>query len=212
MAILALNHVSYQVGDQLIVHDINLGIEAGAFLTLTGPSGCGKSTLLKLIASLLTPTAGEIIFAGEKQSDYDLPTYRQQVSYCFQQPTLFDQTVRDNLQFPFKIRHQPVNEQRVADYLRLVDLPLDFLDKKIIDLSGGERQRVALIRNLLFPPQILLLDEVTAGLDSRSKGIVQDLILKLAHDQVTMLQVTHDSDELAAAKKIIYMEQGELKS
>lgn len=208
MAILTLKDVSYTVNQQQIIPDFNLTVAANDFLTITGPSGCGKSTILKLIASLATPTSGEIIFAGKNQRDYERPLYRQQVSYCFQQPTLFDQTVRDNLQLPFQIRGQDFDQKRVTNYLELVDLPTDFLDKKITDLSGGERQRVALIRNLIFPPKILLLDEVTAGLDSRSKAIVQDLIRQLTQDKITLIQVTHDSDELKTAPHIIRMQQG----
>lgn len=208
MAILTLKDVSYTVNQQQIIPDFNLTVAANDLLTITGPSGCGKSTILKLIASLATPTSGEIIFAGKNQRDYERPLYRQQVSYCFQQPTLFDQTVRDNLQLPFQIRGQDFDQKRVTNYLELVDLPTDFLDKKITDLSGGERQRVALIRNLIFPPKILLLDEVTAGLDSRSKAIVQDLIRQLTQDKITLIQVTHDSDELKTAPHIIRMQQG----
>lgn len=208
MAILTLKDVSYTVNQQQIIPDFNLTVAANDLLTITGPSGCGKSTILKLIASLATPTSGEIIFAGKNQRDYERPLYRQQVSYCFQQPTLFDQTVRDNLQLPFQIRGQDFDQKRVTNYLELVDLPTDFLDKKITDLSGGERQRVALIRNLIFPPKILLLDEVTAGLDSRSKAIVQDLIRQLTQDKITLIQVTHDSDELKTAPHIIRIQQG----
>ncbi|WP_125766945.1 ABC transporter ATP-binding protein [Lapidilactobacillus wuchangensis] len=208
MAILTLKNVSYTVDQQQIIPDLNLTVAANDFLTITGPSGCGKSTLLKLIASLATPTSGEIIFAGKNQLDYERPLYRQQVSYCFQQPTLFDQTVRDNLQLPFEIRQQDFDQARVTNYLELVALPANFIDKKITDLSGGERQRVALIRNLIFPPKILLLDEVTAGLDSRSKEIVQDLIRQLTQDKITLIQVTHDSDELKTAANIIHMKQG----
>ncbi|MCH4056579.1 MAG: ATP-binding cassette domain-containing protein [Lactobacillaceae bacterium] len=208
MAILTLTHVSYLANQQLIIPDLNLTVAANDFLTITGPSGSGKSTLLKLIASLATPSSGEIIFAGKNQRDYNLPKYRQQVSYCFQQPTLFGQTVRDNLQFPFQIRNQTFDQGLVTNYLELVDLPVAFLDKKITDLSGGERQRVALIRNLIFPPTILLLDEVTAGLDRRSKEIVQDLIRQLSKNKLTLIQVTHDSDELRIAENLLQMQAG----
>ncbi|WP_261806531.1 ABC transporter ATP-binding protein [Lapidilactobacillus luobeiensis] len=211
MGIIELQNVSYADGDQTIIHHVDLSVTAGDFLTISGPSGCGKSTLLKLIASLISPTSGTISFNGKNQNDYDYPTYRQQVSYCFQQPTLFDTSVLDNLSLPFQIRGVPFDENKISALLQLVDLPLTFLDKKIIDLSGGEKQRVALIRNLVFPPQVLLLDEVTVGLDTRSKTIVQALIKNVQHQATTLIQVTHDETEIAAAAHLIEMRQGALQ-
>ncbi|WP_461219334.1 ABC transporter ATP-binding protein [Lapidilactobacillus salsurivasis] len=210
MSIIELQNVSYADGDQTIIHHVDLSVSAGDSLTISGPSGCGKSTLLKLIASLISPTSGTISFNGKNQTTYDYPTYRQQVSYCFQQPTLFDNSVRDNLKLPFQIRSVPFDEARISALLELVDLPLTFLDKKVIDLSGGEKQRIALIRNLVFPPQVLLLDEVTVGLDTRSKTIVQALIKNVQEQTTTVIQVTHDETEIAAATHLIEMRQGAL--
>lgn len=84
----------------------------------------------------------------------------------------------------------------------------DYLDKKITALSGGEKQRVALIRNLLFRPEVLLLDEVTTGLDETSKAIVHQLIAQVQQEGSTILQVTHDQEELAASHKLLQMEKG----
>ena len=93
--------------------------------------------------------------------------YRRASSYCFQQPTLFGETVADNLAFPYQIRKQVMDTKRVVTALNNVGLSERTLHQPIIELSGGERQRVALIRNILFLPKVLLLDEVTAGLDER---------------------------------------------
>lgn len=130
------------------------------------------------------------------------------MSYCFQQPTLFDETVRDNLSLPFAIRKQDFDEKRAQEALKQVDLPADYLDKKITTLSGGEKQRVALIRNLLFRPEVLLLDEVTTGLDEESKQIVHQLIARVHQEGTTIVQVTHDQEELAASKQLLHMEKG----
>jgi putative ABC transport system ATP-binding protein len=89
-----------------------------------------------------------------------------------------------------------------------VALPADYLDKKITTLSGGEKQRVALIRNLLFRPEVLLLDEVTTGLDEESKEIVHQLIARVHQEGTTIVQVTHDQEELAASKQLLHMEKG----
>lgn len=130
------------------------------------------------------------------------------MSYCFQQPTLFDETVKDNLALPFAIRKQDFAEKQVQEALKQVDLPADYLDKKITTLSGGEKQRVALIRNLLFRPELLLLDEVTTGLDEESKQIVHQLIARVHQEGTTIVQVTHDQEELAASKQLLHMEKG----
>lgn len=207
---LELIQVTYQDQEQLIVAPLDLVVPQGAFLTLVGPSGSGKSTVLKLIASLLTPSKGEILFESKPQSTYDYTTYRQAVSYCFQQPTLFGKTVRDNLEFPYIVRDQKPEEQQMIQALAKVDLAPSYLDKKITQLSGGERQRVALIRNVLFPPKVLLLDEVTVGLDEESKKIVQQLIRELSEQNITIIQVTHDQSEIEAAKQIIELKGGKL--
>lgn len=195
MALIELKQVSYRAGDQEILQDVSFAVEEGDYLTLTGPSGSGKSTTLKLIAGLISPNKGEIFYKGQNLDSLDLVHYRRQVSYCFQQPTLFDETVKDNLALPFAIRKQ-------------VDLPADYLDKKITTLSGGEKQRVALIRNLLFRPELLLLDEVTTGLDEESKQIVHQLIARVHQEGTTIVQVTHDQEELAASKQLLHMEKG----
>lgn len=207
-SLLTIQQLSYQVGEQKILSNINLNVDAGDWLIISGPSGGGKSSLLKVIASLQTPTAGTIFYQGKAQDSYEVTTYRQDVSYCFQNPTLFGETVYDNLLFPFTVRHLPFDQTKVEECLKLVALKTDFLHKNINDLSGGERQRVALLRNLLFLPKILLLDEVTVGLDNENKQIVQNLLEKIHQQGVTLLQITHDDSELAQNKKIIWIQNG----
>lgn len=208
MALIELKQVAYRAGDQEILQAVSFAVEEGDYLTLTGPSGSGKSTTLKLIAGLISPNKGEIFYKGQNLDNLDLVQYRRQVSYCFQQPTLFDETVRDNLSLPFAIRKQAFDEKRAQEALKQVDLPADYLDKKITTLSGGEKQRVALIRNLLFRPEVLLLDEVTTGLDEESKQIVHQLIARVHQEGTTIVQVTHDQEELAASKQLLHMEKG----
>ncbi len=134
-------------------------------------------------------------------------SYRMQVSYCFQQPTLFGETVRDNFVFPYEVRKQAFQESHVLTLLEQVELPKSYLDKKITELSGGEKQRVALIRNVIFLPEVLLLDEVTAGLDEKSKRIVNQWLLRLNQEQnITLIRVTHDTEEITQStvvKKIV---------
>lgn len=211
MSILSLTDISYQVEQRQILNKVNLEVQAGDFLTLTGPSGGGKSTLLKIIASLISPNEGEIIFQGQSQSDYEITTYRQLVSYCFQQPSLFGQTVADNLQFPFVIRNEASSQVQIEQALTKVNLPTSYLNKNITELSGGEKQRVALLRNTMFLPKILLLDEVTVGLDARSIEIVHQFIKQLWQEAgLTIIQITHNQAELSQAAKVLWLEEGSL--
>ena len=189
-SLISLEKVNYQIADQHILHDVDWQIPAGAHITLTGPSGGGKSTLLRIIAAMISKTSGTLIFDGQPIESYDPIMYRRQVSYCFQQPTLFGETVADNLAFPSeRTLHQP-----------------------IIELSGGERQRVALIRNILFLPKVLLLDEVTAGLDENNKQIVHAWLRQLnEQDHVTTIMITHDATEIAAADQLAKVIAGRLE-
>lgn len=209
--IFSLHQVNLTISNKPILQNIELLVPTGAYLTLTGPSGSGKSTLLRVLATLLTPTSGTITFNGKPQADYPKTDYRKLVSYCFQQPSLFGDTVQDNLAFPFMIRKLDFDENRANQALQSVDLPESMLTAKITSLSGGEKQRVALIRNLLFPPQVLLLDEVTTGLDPDTKAIVHQLIETYHHQGITVIAVTHDETEVAKASTLLRLVAGRLE-
>lgn len=208
MKIIEVKHLAYAVKGKQILRDVNFKVEENDFLTIIGPSGSGKSTTLKLIASLITPTSGQILYSGKDIAEIEPINYRREVSYCFQQPSLFGNTVKDNLAFPYQIRDQKIDRDHLVTLLSEVDLSENFLDKDINSLSGGEKQRVALIRNIVFLPKVLLLDEVTTGLDYDSKNIVHNLIKSVYKQGVTILQVTHDQSEIQAANKIVRIEKG----
>ncbi|MCT0475943.1 ABC transporter ATP-binding protein [Lactococcus cremoris] len=211
-SLISLEKVNYQIADQHILHDVDWQIPAGAHITLTGPSGGGKSTLLRIIAAMISKTSGTLIFDGQPIESYDPIMYRRQVSYCFQQPTLFGETVADNLAFPYQIRKQVMDTQRVVTALNNVGLSERTLHQPIIELSGSERQRVALIRNILFLPKVLLLDEVTAGLDENNKQIVHAWLRQLnEQDHVTTIMITHDATEIAAADQLAKVIAGRLE-
>lgn len=179
-----LDNVGFQADGVTILNEMSFQLRAGEFKLITGPSGCGKSTLLKIIASLLSPTAGSIFFAGKNINDLTPETYRQQVSYCAQTPALFGDSVYDNLVFPWQIRHQqPDPNALVADLLRF-GLAENTLEKSINELSGGEKQRVSLIRNLQFLPQVLLLDEITSALDESNKKNVNEIIHRYTTEKI----------------------------
>lgn len=208
--ILKASQIGYQTEKQTILKEIDLSVYSDSFLTLTGVSGGGKSTFLKILASLVSPTTGKITFHGEDVETLEPTSYRQKVSYAFQQPVLFGENVYDNLRFPFDIRKEVISETQMVALLEEVELTAAFLSKQVTELSGGEKQRVALLRNLMFQPEILLLDEVTVGLDEESKRVVNQLIKKKNEEGVAIIRVTHDSDELQQSQKIMYITGGEL--
>ena len=132
--LLQLQNVGYLAGDAKILNNINFSLRAGEFKLITGPSGCGKSTLLKIVASLISPTSGTLLFEGEDVSTLKPEIYRQQVSYCAQTPTLFGDTVYDNLIFPWQIRNQQPDPAIFLDFLERFALPDTILTKNIAAL------------------------------------------------------------------------------
>lgn len=209
--LLELKNLYFKANDKSILTDISLTIDSGDFITISGPSGSGKSTLLKLIANMIPISSGDILFNHQPINQY-LPTdYRKEVSYFFQSPVLFGKTVRDNLVFPYDIRQLPFNEERALFLLKSVNLKSADLTRTIDSLSGGEKQRVAFVRNLLFLPKILLLDEVTSALDQENKDILHKIIKDLNEEQnITILWVTHNQDEFNLSSKHITLVNGEL--
>lgn len=211
-SILEVKHLSFSVGEKEILKDISFKIQKGDFLTIKGPSGSGKSTLLKLLAAIMNPSTGEIIYKGKPLSEYEITDYRKEVSYTFQNAALFGTTVADNLMFPYEIRNEPFDRDRAIALLDKVMLSKQYLDQKITELSGGEKQRVALIRNVLFTPEVLLLDEVTSALDAENRKVISDAILGLNRENnITVLWVTHNTDEINDAAKTIEMKAGRLE-
>lgn len=210
MKIFELEHLGLASPEKIMLEDVSLSVEAGAHLTITGPSGSGKSSLLKLLAALVSPSSGRIVYQGRDLEDLDPVAYRREVSYCFQQPLLFGQTVRDNMAFPFEIRQLPFDQERVLSALARLNLGPEFLEKPIKELSGGEKQRVALVRNLLFEPKVLLLDEVSSGLDEQTKLLLRAFLKDLHQEGVTLIEVTHDQQEIEAAERLVTIVGGRL--
>ena len=205
--LLQLKNVAWQAGETQVLNNISFDLRAGEFKLITGQSGCGKSTLLKIVASLMSPTAGEILFEGKEISTLKPEAYRQQVSYCAQTPALFGETVYDTLIFPWQIRNKRPEPDAFLTVLARFDLPETILKKNINELSGGEKQRISLIRNLQFLPKILLLDEITSALDEANKRNVNELVHHYVRDKnIAVLWVTHDKDEITHADNVITLQ------
>ena len=194
----------------MIFDHVNLKIKEQQFVRITGPSGSGKSTFMRLMCALMNPTNGRILYQGQPVLEQNILDYRRQVSYFFQNPLLFGETVRDNLAFPANIRKEPFDEEKAINWLEELNLTASDLDESIHDLSGGERQRVAFIRNLLNDPQVLLLDEVTSSLDAENRDLIISVVKKLNQKGKTILWVTHFEQEITGAESVLEIADGQV--
>jgi NitT/TauT family transport system ATP-binding protein len=181
------------------LESVNVEIPAGGFTSLLGPSGCGKSTLLKMMAGLLTPTAGEILLHGKRVES--LPPGLIYVFQQYSKSLLPWKTVLGNLMFGAKsprARQSALKAPSEADCMRYVELVglRGHENSYPAQLSGGMQQRVAIARALVAQPQILLMDEPFSALDALTREGLQDLLLKLWEDLgLTVVFVTHDIAE-----------------
>jgi len=195
------------------VADLSLEVPPGSLVSLLGPSGCGKTTTLKMIAGLLTPDRGRVLFDGEDVTMVK-PEHRHAVM-VFQQHLLFPfMSVGENVAFGLKMRGAGREEirRRVAEMLELVRLP-GFQDRRTNQLSSGQRQRVALARALVVEPRVLLLDEPLSNLDAHLRHEMRDLILTIKQKlAVTTIFVTHDQEEaVLLADRIAVMFDGRIE-
>lgn len=209
---LEFQNVSYRHDGKDILQNIRVGFSAGDYVSIVGPSGSGKSTFLKLCCHLISPSEGCVRLNGKDILLGNPVELRRKVSYCFQTPTLFGNTVQDNIAFPYGIRGQQIDSERVGKLFDRFHMKDSYLKQDIQTLSGGEKQRIALIRTLLFRPEILLLDEVTSALDADNTAIVENAILELNREGITILWVTHsDAQSRKYANKRLTIENGQLK-
>ncbi len=213
MSLLEFHNVTYIHSNKSILENISLNIEQGDFVSITGPSESGKSTILKLCSNLISPTEGKILFKAVDLNLYAPTELRKSITYCFQTPYLFGDTVIENIRFPFLIRDVQVDDVRVNELFSLFQMPVEFLAKEVKNLSGGEKQRLSLIRSLLFTPEILLLDEITSELDVENTKIVENVIKALNDNGITVLWVTHNPEQSRKfSDKLITLEAGKVKN
>ncbi len=190
----------YRRGEYIVraTEDISLSVKKGEFVAIVGASGSGKSTLLNLLAGLDTPTSGFVEVEGSKLSSLSrrqLSAYRAaKVGMIFQSFNLLsNQTALKNVEMPLYFGKTPRKERRkkAAEILERLGMA-ERMDHKPTDLSGGEQQRVAIARALVKNPEILFADEPTGNLDEDNSATINDLLLKLNNDGLTIVMVTHD--------------------
>lgn len=220
IAIEKLNHYfgTGQLRKQ-VLSGIDLTIDRGEIILMTGPSGSGKTTLLTLMGALRSGQEGRLQILGEElrgANDRKRMMVRRQIGYIFQAHNLHGSlTALQNVRMGLEVHPQfSVTEMkaRSAQMLEQVGLA-DRINYYPSDLSGGQKQRVAIARALVSRPKIILADEPTAALDSKSGREVVELMQKLAKDQgCTILMVTHDNRILDIADRIVHMEDGHLQT
>ncbi|MBN3905268.1 MAG: DevA family ABC transporter ATP-binding protein [Nostoc sp. NMS1] len=219
--IVSINDLNHYFGEKKvrsqILFDINFNIKFGEIVIMTGPSGSGKTTLLTLIGGLRSVQEGSLKFLGQElsgASNEQLVKIRRHIGYIFQAHNLLDfLTARQNVQMSLELhKNIPESEARSKSEAILNAVRLENrVNYYPSDLSGGQKQRVAIARALVSHPKLVLADEPTAALDSKTGRDVVTLMQKLAKEQnCAILMVTHDNRILDIADRIIQMEDGYL--
>lgn len=211
---------SYTLGEDITINALNgvsLEIKTGEFVAIVGPSGSGKSTLMHIIGILDKPTSGKVFLEGEdiaKLSEEKLATLRNKhIGFVFQSFNLLPKTsALDNAELPLIYSGVKLSERtkKAKEALTKVGLG-DRLNHTPAQLSGGQQQRVAIARALIGSPSIILADEPTGNLDSRSGKEIMDLLKDLNKDGNTVVLVTHDMDLAKNAKRIVEIKDGVIK-
>ena len=210
MSFLTLHNIRKSFGQVQVVHDFNMAIEQGEFVSFLGPSGCGKTTILRMIAGFETPSEGAIVINGKDQTT--LKPNQRNIGMVFQAYALFpNMNVYENVAFGLKIAGKPKAEidARVKEMLALIHLD-HLADRYPYQMSGGQQQRVALARALAPKPQVLLLDEPLSALDAKIRVSLREEIRSIQRKLgITTIFVTHDQEEaLTISDRIVVMNAG----
>ncbi len=216
-----LNEVEYVYGkgtvfEKVALYDVSLKIDDGEFIGLIGHTGSGKSTLIQHLNGLLVPTSGGVYYNGEdiNDKDYSKKKLRGKVSIVFQYPEqqLFEKTVLDDVKFgPGNLGLEPLEvDMRAFQALKQVGITDDLLDVSPLELSGGQKRRVAIAGVLAMEPEVLILDEPTAGLDPEGRDDLLQLIKKLHEERgITVIVVSHSMEDMGKyAKRLVVLNGG----
>lgn len=219
--VVELRNVSkiYKMGEVEVkaLDNVSLKIEKGEFVSIMGPSGSGKSTMMHIIGALDLPSKGETLINGNKLSNLsedDLAILRgKNIGFVFQEFNLITTlTAFENVRLPILFQEEELKEiynQRCRDLLKEVGLE-DRINHRPTELSGGQQQRVAIARSLANNPEILLADEPTGALDSKSSKEIMEVLKKLNKKGKTVIIITHDKQVAKETKRQIFLKDGKI--
>jgi ABC-2 type transport system ATP-binding protein len=195
-ALLSAAHLTRRFGERVAVEDVSFALEPGEIFALLGPNGAGKTTTLRMLAGLIRPSSGRVSIAGDELTSDNAPRLRSRIGFLTETPGLWERLdVRRNLLVYARLHGLRYPEKAVDAVLETFDMR-DRAGDLAGQLSKGLKQRVALARTLLHDPDVILLDEPTAGLDPESAREVRELILRLRGERRTVLLSTHNLDEV----------------
>lgn len=218
-SLLNFNHVSFQYPDgKKVLHDINFKLEQGKTYAFVGPTGGGKTTTASLVARLYDPTEGEIYLNGNDLRSYTPAELSNKIGFILQEPFLFNGTIRDNILYGNELYKKLNNDElnTVLEDERLTGLVQRFengLDTKIISggdsMSLGEKQLIAFIRAVLRRPELLILDEATANIDTITEKLLEEILQKLP-SSTTKIIIAHRLNTIENADEIFFVNSGEV--
>ena len=206
-----------KAGDVTALNHISFEVERGEFISIMGPSGSGKSTLLNLMGCLDTPTTGDIFMSGigvRDMSDVELTNLRRdRIGFIFQYFNLFPLlNIIENVRFPQMLKSQAsVDSKKAIEVLKAVQLEEHLYTHTPLELSGGQQQRVAVARALINDPDILLCDEPTGNLDSKTGASIMELMTELNRKGSTIIVVTHDPHVASYTNRTIRIVDGRIE-
>ncbi|WP_436896393.1 ABC transporter ATP-binding protein [Mammaliicoccus sciuri] len=213
---ITFDNVSFGYEDNPVIKDLSLSIRSGEVTAFVGPSGSGKSTLFSLIERLYPIDHGQILYGNQPIDDISLKYWRQKIGYVMQSNAMMSGTIRDNLTYGV---YSEVDEETLVHYTKvarcydfIMAFPQGFdteIGERGTKLSGGQRQRIDIARSFIKNPDILLLDEATANLDSESEFYIQQALNELMKDRTTIV-IAHRLATIKKANQIVFLDKGEI--
>lgn len=213
---ITFENVSFGYEDNPVIKDLSLSIRSGEVTAFVGPSGSGKSTLFSLIERLYPIDHGQILYGNQPIDDISLKYWRQKIGYVMQSNAMMSGTIRDNLTYGV---YSEVDEETLIHYTKMarcydfiMAFPQGFdteIGERGTKLSGGQRQRIDIARSFIKNPDILLLDEATANLDSESEFYIQQALNELMKDRTTIV-IAHRLATIKKANQIVFLDKGEI--
>lgn len=214
---LTFEEVSFSyVSDEPVLKNLSFNVPAGKMTAFVGPSGSGKSTVFSLIEQFYLPDSGNLLYGDDPIPSFDLENWRRKIGYVSQDSSLMTGTIRNNILYG---QNEDIPEEMVVEAAKMAyadNFIEEFSNKydtevgeRGIQLSGGQRQRIAIARAFLRQPEILLLDEATASLDSESESQIQQALEKLMHGRTTLV-IAHRLSTVVKADQIVVIEKGEV--